>query len=97
MNMACVFLQEWICTNILVVCWLVHSLNAAAGLQTYSIVTFASYSVEKQLTGDFKSQLMFKSVGNNGMFDICIICFFYLVLLKLMIFSDCLASLRGVY
>ena len=45
-----------------------RALNAAAGLQTYTIATFAS-SVEKQLTGHFKSQLVFKSVGNNDMYD----------------------------
>ena len=61
-------MQEWTSSEILLVCRLVRSLNAAAGLQTYNIAIFAN-SAEEQLSSDFKTQIVFyhdKSVTNNG-------------------------------
>ena len=52
----------------MVACRLVRSLNAAVGLQTYSMAIFAE-SVEDQLTSDFKTQVIYyhnKAVRNNG-------------------------------
>ena len=64
-------IQEWTSSEILLVCRLVRSLNAAAGLQTYNIAIFAD-SAEEQLSSVFKTQLVFyhnKSVANTGKYN----------------------------
>ena len=61
-------LQEWTPSEILVMCRLVRSLIAAAGLQSYNIAIFAD-SVESQLTTDFKTQVVYyhnKTASTNS-------------------------------
>ena len=65
-------MQSWTSSEILVVCRLVRSLNAAAGLQSYNIAIFAD-SVESQLSSDFKTQVVYyhdKSVSNSGKYTL---------------------------